>query len=116
MTVAAATELWRMSATELAQAIRTRQASSAEVVEAHLRRIEAVNPAVNAVVIVLGEQALGAAEAADRAVLRVPACRLSMASRSRSRTSSTWPARRPPKDSRRWRGLIRAETPRSSSG
>ena len=28
MTVAAATELWRMSATELAQAIRTRQASS----------------------------------------------------------------------------------------
>jgi amidase len=68
MTVAAATELWRMSATELAQAIRTRQASSAEVVQAHLRRIEAVNPAINAVVIVLGEQALGAAEAADRAL------------------------------------------------
>jgi amidase len=68
MTVATATELWRMSATELAEAIRTRQASSAEVVEAHLRRIEAVNPAINAVVIVLGEQALDAAEVADRAV------------------------------------------------
>jgi amidase len=68
MTVAAATELWRMSATELAEAIRTRQASSAEVVEAHLRRIVAVNPAINAVVIVLGEQALEAAEAADRGV------------------------------------------------
>lgn len=68
MTIAAATELWRMSATELAEAIRTRQASSAEVVEAHLRRIEAVNPAINAVVIVLGEQALQAAEAADRAL------------------------------------------------
>lgn len=67
MTVAAATELWRLSATELAEAIRTRQASSAEVVEAHLQRIEAVNPAVNAVVIVMGEQALQAAEAADRA-------------------------------------------------
>ena len=68
MTVAAATELWRMSATELAEAIRTRQASSAEVVQAHLRRIEAVNPAINAVVLVLGEQALKAAEAAGRAV------------------------------------------------
>jgi amidase len=68
MTAATATELWRMSATELAEAIRTRQASSAEVVEAHLRRIEAVNPAINAVVIVLGEQALLAAVAAERAL------------------------------------------------
>lgn len=68
MTVATATEPWRMSATELAEAIRTRRASSVEVVEAHLRRIEAVNPSINAVVIVLGEQALEAAEAADRAV------------------------------------------------
>ncbi len=68
MSLATATELWRMSATELAEAIRTRQASSVEVVEAHLRRIEAVNPSINAVVIVLGEQALEAAKAADRAV------------------------------------------------
>ena len=65
---ATATELWRMSATELAEAIRARQASSVEVVEAHLRRIEAVNPSINAVVMVLGEQALEAAKAADRAV------------------------------------------------
>jgi amidase len=68
MIIATATQLWRMSATELAEAIRTRQASSMEVVEAHLRRIEAVDPSINAVVIVLGEQALQAAEAADRAV------------------------------------------------
>ncbi len=68
MTAGAATELWRMSATELAEVIRARQASSAEVVTAHLRRIEAVNPAVNAVVTVLGEQALQAADAADRAL------------------------------------------------
>ncbi|MGE5829887.1 MAG: amidase [Micromonosporaceae bacterium] len=60
------TELWRLSVTELAQAIRSKRISSAEVVEAHLRRIEAVNPSVNAVVIVLGEQALEAAAAADR--------------------------------------------------
>ena len=65
MTVAAATELWRMSATELAEVIRSRRASSEEVVEAHLRRIEAVNPAINAVVIVMAEEALAAARAAD---------------------------------------------------
>jgi amidase len=68
MSVTTLTELWRMSATELAEAIRSRQASSREVVEAHLRRIDEVNPAVNAVTVVLREQALEAAEAADRAV------------------------------------------------
>lgn len=69
MTVAAATELWKMSATELAESIRTKLASSVEVVEAHLRRIEAVNPSVNSVTIVLGEQALEAARAADRTIV-----------------------------------------------
>jgi Asp-tRNA(Asn)/Glu-tRNA(Gln) amidotransferase A subunit family amidase len=58
-----------MSATELAQLIRDREASSVEVVQAHLRRIEAVDPSVNAVVLVLGEQALQAARSADRAVV-----------------------------------------------
>jgi amidase len=62
------TDLWRMSATELAEAIKSRQASSQEVIEAHLRRIEAVNPSVNAVTVVLAKQALEAAKAADRAV------------------------------------------------
>jgi amidase len=62
------TDLWRMSATDLAEAIRSRQASSQEVIEAHLRRIEAVNPSVNAVTVVLDEQAVEAAKAADRAV------------------------------------------------
>jgi amidase len=75
MTVSTLTELWRMSATELADAIRRKQASSQEVVEAHLRRIEAVNPAINAVVLDLGDQALEAARAADRAVLRGEAVR-----------------------------------------
>ncbi len=62
------TDLWRMSALELAEAIRSRQASSQEVIEAHLRRIEEVNPSVNAVTVVMGEQAIEAAKAADRAV------------------------------------------------
>jgi amidase len=62
------TELWSIGATELAGRIRTKQASSREAVEAHHRRIESVNPAINAVVIVLGEEALEAADAADRAM------------------------------------------------
>jgi hypothetical protein len=62
----AATDLCRMSVTELAGAIRSRQASSWEVIEAHLQRIEAVNPSVNAITIVLADQALEAATAADR--------------------------------------------------
>jgi amidase len=70
MTVATATELWRMGATDLAAAIRSRQASSQEVVEAHLRRIEAVNPSVNAMTLVLGAQALETAKEADAAVAR----------------------------------------------
>lgn len=68
MSVTTATDLWRMSATELAALIKSRQASSQEVVEAHLRRIDAVNPKVNAVTVVLADQALEAAKAADRAV------------------------------------------------
>lgn len=68
MIVATTTELWRMSAIDLAEAIRSRQISSQEVIEAQLRRIEAVNPSINAVTVVLAEQALQAAKAADRVV------------------------------------------------
>jgi amidase len=63
------TDLWHMSAMDLAEAIRSRQTSSLEVIEAHLRRIDAVNPLVNAVTVVLGERALEAAKAADQAVV-----------------------------------------------
>ncbi len=63
-----ADELWRLGAAELASAIRTREVTSCEAVEAHLRRIEQVNGAVNAVTVVLAEQALAAAEEADRAL------------------------------------------------
>jgi amidase len=70
VTTTTESELWRMSATELADAIRTRQTSNQEVVEAHMRRIEAVNPVINAVTVVLAEPALEAAKRADRAVGR----------------------------------------------
>jgi amidase len=59
------TELWQRSATELAEAIRTREVSSREVVDAHLDRIEKVNGDVNAVVVVLGERARAEADEAD---------------------------------------------------
>jgi amidase len=61
-------EIWRRSATELAGAIAGGELSAVEVVQSHLDRIEAVNPAVNAVTLVLAEDALQAAKEADRAV------------------------------------------------
>ncbi|HXQ15155.1 MAG TPA: amidase [Caulobacteraceae bacterium] len=61
-------DLWRLSAGELARRIAAKQVSSAEVVEAHLARIEAVNPKVNAVVRVLADEARAGAAEADRRV------------------------------------------------
>ncbi len=63
-------ELWRMGATDLAQAIRTKKVSSREVIQAHLKRINAVNGTLNAVTVVLQEEALRKAEEADRATQR----------------------------------------------
>ncbi len=54
------------SAVELAAMITRGDAPSAEVVEAHIERIEQVNPAVNAVVVKLYDQARAEAEKADR--------------------------------------------------
>ena len=59
-------EIWQLSATELARRIARRELSAAEVVNAHLARIEAVNPALNAVVRVLADEARDAAVVADR--------------------------------------------------
>ena len=48
-------ELCFRSAKELAHLIRTRKVSAAEVMAAHLERIEAVNPRVNAIVAKLDD-------------------------------------------------------------
>ncbi len=58
-------ELWRLSAAQIARAIRTREVSASEVTQAHLDRLHAVNPAINAVVQDCAEDALIAAKALD---------------------------------------------------
>jgi amidase len=63
-------ELIYTSATALAKAIRAREVSSEEVVEAHLRRIEAVNPRLNAVVQLAADSARAQAREADAALAR----------------------------------------------
>ncbi|UIN35049.1 amidase [Methylobacterium oryzae] len=55
-------------ATRLAALVRTKQLSPVEVVKAHLDRIEAVDPKVNAIVTV-AEEALAAAKEAEAAVM-----------------------------------------------
>ena len=62
------TELWKFSANDLASMIASKQVSSREVVDAHLARIEEVNPSLNAVVRVLADEARSSADAADRVV------------------------------------------------
>ena len=61
-------DLWRASAGELADAIRRGEVSSADVIESHLARVEAVNGHLNAVTRVLADEARAAAQAADEAV------------------------------------------------
>jgi len=63
------TELIYSDATKLAELIRTREVSPVEVMKAHLDRIEAVNPKVNAIVTIV-EDALESARKAEAAVQR----------------------------------------------
>ncbi len=66
-------DLCFLTATALAELIRSRQASVTEVMAAHLAQIERVNPRVNAIVTLRAEQALAEARAADLALARGPA-------------------------------------------
>lgn len=59
-----------LGAAELARRIAARELSVVETVDAHIRRIEAVNPALNAVVLPLFDQARAEARAADEALAR----------------------------------------------
>lgn len=59
-----ATDLWRMSARQLGALVAAKTVSVREVVEAHVQRIQAVNPSVNAITMLL-EDSLSAADAQD---------------------------------------------------
>lgn len=63
------TDLWRMSARELATLVARKKVSVREVVEAHIHRIQAVNPSVNAITMVL-EDSLTDADAKDALLAR----------------------------------------------
>ena len=63
-------ELCTRPAIELARAIAARELSAVEVMEAHLDRIDRINPTVNAIVTLLPDEARRGAEAADAAVAR----------------------------------------------
>jgi amidase len=63
-------ELTKLSATELAALIRAREVSPVEVAEAYLRRVEGLNPKLNAVVNHSAEHALEQAREAEAAIMR----------------------------------------------
>jgi aspartyl-tRNA(Asn)/glutamyl-tRNA(Gln) amidotransferase subunit A len=60
------TELFRMTAGRIAEAVRNGEVSAAEVTDAHLARIEQVEPQVRAFLHVAADQAREAARAVDR--------------------------------------------------
>src|SRR5438270_156229 len=61
-------DLIAQSARELARMIRQREVSPVEVVAAHLRQIEILNPSLNAIVTIAPD-ALDCARAAERALM-----------------------------------------------
>jgi amidase len=63
-----APELCFKSAVDLARMIREKAVSAREVLEAHLRQIERVNPKVNAIVTLVADEARQAADRADQAL------------------------------------------------
>ncbi len=64
------TELCYLGAAELAAAIRSRQLSPVEIVDALLERIQRIEPKLNAFTIVRADEARAAARKAEAAVLR----------------------------------------------
>ncbi|HWE51951.1 MAG TPA: amidase [Bryobacteraceae bacterium] len=63
-------EICRLNAVEMTRLIRRKELSAREVLDAHLRQIEGVNPKVNAIVTLIPEQALARARELDEAAAR----------------------------------------------
>jgi len=69
--LATSNEICSLKATDMARMIRQKKLSAREVMEAHLREIERVNPRVNAIVTLVPEdQLMAQAQAADEATVR----------------------------------------------
>ncbi len=64
------TDLWRLSAADLAAGVRAKKFSAREATASALARLEAVNPKLNAVVARCDDEALAAAAAVDAAIAR----------------------------------------------
>jgi amidase len=63
-------DLWRLSATDIAALIRSKKVSAKEAASAALARLDAVNPAINAVIDHRPEEVLAQASAIDAAIAR----------------------------------------------
>ncbi len=63
-------DLWRLSATDLAARVRRREISARDVATDALARLDAVNPAINAVVEHRPDEVLARADALDAAIAR----------------------------------------------
>jgi aspartyl-tRNA(Asn)/glutamyl-tRNA(Gln) amidotransferase subunit A len=67
--MAGSSELWKMDAVALAQAVRTKQVSAVEVTEAALHHIETLDPLLHAFCTPTPEIARAEAAAVERAIL-----------------------------------------------
>ena len=63
-------ELWRLSAADLATRVRSREVSAREAAQSALERLDAVNPIINAIVAHKPEWVLRQADEIDRAIAR----------------------------------------------
>jgi amidase len=63
-------ELWQLPATELAKLVRTREVSAREAAESALKRLDAVNPKINAIVAHQPDLVREQADRVDRMVAR----------------------------------------------
>jgi amidase len=62
------TDLWKLDAVETAALIRAKKVSVREVVTDALKRLDAVNPTINAITLALHDEALAKADDADKAL------------------------------------------------
>ena len=68
MNCASKTQIWELSAMEIARAIKEKQISCEETMISHLERVETINGQTNAISVILQDAALDRARAGDRLI------------------------------------------------